>query len=346
MKIRYWGVTGSYPRAAEPAEFTERVAQAIVALQRAGTLQSINDRLPNAAEVATLVKQNLPPQQHAALGGQTTCIEVQTPVSLIILYAGTGLSDLGRDLECRWSAADYSGQRVAHLLLSHAHMDHVQGLPFAMPLYDPANHVTLHALQPVLDGLAALMNEHSTLQGILFPTTTTMLAGIKQYQPIQPGKQFVIGATTIDSLHLHHPTACVAYRLTSGGKKFVFATDFEQTVPPDPKLIEFCRDADLLYADAQFLQSEYDGQTPVRDERPVSRAGWGHSTVEATVELAVAACVRRLHLGHHDPRRTDAGLYDLERHAKTLAIRLLKSQNLPAKLLQVELARQAESGVL
>ena len=93
-----------------------------------------------------------------------------------------------------------------------------------------------------------------------------------------------------------------------GGKRFVFCTDHEHKDVPDRELMAFARGADLLYLDGQYLADEYEGKIGIMGEAPLSRRGWGHSSVEACVATAVAAGARVLHVGHREPKRDDSDL--------------------------------------
>src|SRR5262249_37585815 len=123
-----------------------------------------------------------------------------------------------------------------------------------------------------------------------------------------------LGGTRVGTLALRHPGGCLGYRVDCGGRAFVFATDHEPTTAPDPALADFARGADLLYLDGQFTDAEYRGLDGLGGEPPQSREGWGHGTVETCVTTAVAAGVRRLHVGHREPKRADADLAHLEEY--------------------------------
>ena len=105
--------------------------------------------------------------------------------------------------------------------------------------------------------------------------------------------------------------------------------------------MEFARHADVLYLDAQYLKAEYDGEVGINDEPPQSRHGWGHCTIEAAVETGLAAEVGYLHLGHHDPKRTDKQLTDIQNYAQHLADQYLADQyGNPSSHCEVLLARE------
>jgi ribonuclease BN (tRNA processing enzyme) len=111
-------------------------------------------------------------------------------------------------------------------------------------------------------------------------------------------------------------------------------------------LIEFARDADLLYLDAQYTQAEYHGHVGIAGDEPHSRCGWGHSTIETAVAVGIAAGVKQLHLGHHDPQRSDSELLQLEQSAKSLGASLLKAQNRNADECSITMARAGQTAFL
>ncbi len=338
LRIRYWGTTGTFARPIGSAELTGKIAAAIVSLRDSGRLKNVVDGSLSVLEIEALLTNSLPLHERSTYGGNTTCVEVRSPNDLLILDAGSGLVELGYELERRWNAPGYCGSRRAHVLLSHSHMDHTYATPFVLPFFDPDNEITIWAPQSVLDNLNAVLDARSALGSIFFPQTYGLLQGIKQLNPIELGSEFTIGDVTVRSLSLNHPGGCVGYRLSSGGKSFVFVTDHEQLQSPDVQLAEFARGADILYADAQYLLDEYEGRVGIGDERAISRVGWGHSTVEGAIATAIAAGVRVLHLGHHDPRRSDEALYQLEQYAIEVAREQLHRANLAADSLSVQLA--------
>ena len=273
-------------------------------------------------------------------GGDTTCIEIQAGVERILIDCGSGLRDWGREIERLWNSGDYQGPRRATILLTHAHMDHLCALPLCMPFYDPLNEITFIGPQWALGRVQSLFDEHAPLARAFFPTTFAEMKAVRSLKPMAVGDELQIGGVRISSHALNHPGGCAGYRLECGGRRFVFATDHEQTEVPDPVLAEFARDADLLYSDAQFLADEYEGRIGVGSEPPMARRGWGHSTVEAAVTTAVAAGVRWLHLGHHEPTRSDAELAAVETHAQQLMAAALSTAGKSPDACRVELARE------
>jgi phosphoribosyl 1,2-cyclic phosphodiesterase len=343
FRIRYWGVTGTFARPLLPGELTDKIVQSMQHVSQQGLLENIGRHAADAEAIRQFVLQHVPSWLHSTAGGNTSCAELQTPDALIIVDAGSGFRELGIDLNRRWNAPDYEGPRAAHLLLTHAHMDHTFAAPVFDPFYDPRNHFRICGPQHALNSLHALLSPQSQFRTIYFPLTYEELAGIKGFQEIEAGDDFQIGGTRVTTYALHHPGGCVAYRFDRDGRSVVFASDHEHRHVPDAGLAAFAQGADLMYADGQYLQAEYEGRQGMGGQPPISRKGWGHSTVEAAIATALAAGVQHLHLGHHDPKRSDEHLDQLEQYARNVGRALLVEQGKPADACQVTLARESQT---
>ena len=233
-----------------------------------------------------------PRESHMGVGGNTTCVEVRGPDGEIaILDAGTGIRDLGVEL-----AAESGGAPMdLHLLFSHFHWDHMQGLPFFAPIYGPANTLTLHALAKKKEIRAAMDGQ---MRRPFFPVDFEELGADVRFAPQREGEPFALGAMAVTPFPLHHPQGCAGYRFEADGAAFVYATDYEHGDPHlEATLIDTARGADVLYSDAQYSPDEY-----------AIRHGWGHTTWEQAARIAREAGVGRLLLGHHDPAHDDAAL--------------------------------------
>lgn len=227
-------------------------------------------------------------------GGNTPCVEVETPAGhRIILDGGTGLRSLGRSAAPNVPAGPFQ----ATFLLSHYHWDHIQGLPFFFPLYDPQNRFEFFGLQPE-DGAKM----ESVLQGQMirpyFPVDLSVLAAARSFTAIGSGERLQIGDATIETARLHHPQGSLGYRIETEHGVVTYATDTEPGDPVgDQTVRHLARGADVLIYDAQF--------SPALLER---RRGWGHSSWLEAVAVAKDAGVRCLFLFHHDPDSCDAAV--------------------------------------
>jgi phosphoribosyl 1,2-cyclic phosphodiesterase len=239
----------------------------------------------------------------AAVGGNTSCVEVRCGSTLLVLDAGTGVRKLGDKLLGE-------GAVEATILLSHLHWDHIQGLPFFVPAYVPSSRLqvvgTAHGVMALREALAHQMTAP------VFPVRLDELGAQIRLREVKNGESFDVGEARVRVAKLNHPGGVHAYRIEHEGKSVVYATDTEHYACVDPTLRALAEGADILIYDAQYTPEEY------RGDHGRSKVGWGHSTYVAGAELARAAGVGRLVLFHHDPQRTDAGVLDIERRASDL----------------------------
>jgi len=238
----------------------------------------------------------------ALVGGNTSCVELACGATRIVLDAGTGLRSLGNDLIA--SGATRAPLEMS-LLLSHYHWDHIQGLPFFVPVYMKDTALTIvggqNGVMSVRDALERQMSAP------VFPVRLDEVGARISTREVRPGQSFEIGEARVIVGRGNHPGGVVAYRIEHGGKSVVYATDTEHYACVDPALRALTEGADVLIYDAQYTPEEYR-----------AKVGWGHSTYVAGAELASAAGVGRYVLYHHDPMRSDAGVADVEARAKEL----------------------------
>lgn len=236
------------------------------------------------------------------VGGNTSAVEVVACGQRFVLDAGTGLRALGQRMA-------REGQCRATLLLSHYHWDHIQGLPFFVPLYLPSTELQ------VVGGALGVSSVREALEQQMrppgFPVRLDEVAARLEAREVRSGDRFHVGEVQVRVLRGNHPGGVLAYRLDAAGQSLVYATDIEHYACVDPALRAFAEGADVLVYDAQYTDAEYAGE----GGRP-PKVGWGHSTVSAGCELARAAGVGRYVLFHHDPARTDREVAALEAEAQ------------------------------
>lgn len=228
-------------------------------------------------------------------GGDTSCIEIITKAGdHIILDAGTGIRELS-DRRVAEAIKEYS------ICFTHAHWDHLQGIPFFKPLYNKDSRVNFYGPENIVDGGVEVAIE-SILNGKNFPLCLESTLSQKSYTNFTPGESFKIGTATIETCSTVHPGGCVAYKISSDGWTMVFSGDHEweraeENAEARNKFKDFIKGADLLIADAHFFPDEI-----------AKHQGWGHSAVDDWPLRAHEAGVKKLILTHHAPERTDIAL--------------------------------------
>lgn len=245
-------------------------------------------------------------------GGDTAAVEVQCAGgNLLILDGGSGI----RALKSPYEAVD----RV-DILLSHLHMDHVQGLPFFPPLLDPDIEVHVWGPGSTTQTLRERISRY--LSPPLFPVRVRELANVA-FHDVLPG-EFEIGDIRITADLITHPGATLGYRLAEHNSTVAYMPDHEPALghPRFPGLAEWtsgfalAEGADLLIHDAQYRDDEY-----------VDRVGWGHSSISHLAAFTDMTRPRRLVTFHHDPAHTDD---DLDLLHETLGAQIANGSELVA----------------
>ena len=253
-------------------------------------------------------------------GGNTTCLSVETEAGdVIIIDGGTGVRKLGLKL---MGALPVN----CNILITHTHWDHIQGLPFFIPIFVPGNSITFHgAFDPVYnkslkDILAGQM------EYCYFPVRESELNAAIDYKRINDGDSFEIGSAKVTAILMNHPVLNYGYKIEADGKSFFFTGDHEPPVNiydegdeeyeeyqsfidmKNDKLYDLITDIDLMVADSSYTVDEY--QTKI---------GWGHGTFNSTLEMGRRVNAKQLVFTHHEPTRTDEELDKI--YEELLAVR-------------------------
>jgi phosphoribosyl 1,2-cyclic phosphodiesterase len=229
--------------------------------------------------------------QFERYGGDTTCLELRSRGGgLLIIDAGTGVRRLG-------NAMLLEGRRDCTLLFTHAHWDHIQGLPFFKPLYSPDLRIRL-GLCPARQGdMRRILDQ--ALRPPLFPIPFAEAPA--RVEPFAwNGGTLEAEGFRITGIALSHPNGGLGYRVEEGGRSLVFLTDNElahrhRGGAAAAECLEFCRGADALIHDAEYTPEEYP-----------ARKGWGHTHALDAARLAREAGVGFFGLFHHNQEREDA----------------------------------------
>lgn len=228
-------------------------------------------------------------------GGNTSCVEVRgRSGALLVLDAGTGIRRLG-------GAVEPDVTRI-HILLTHLHMDHIQGLGFFGPLYHDGVEAHVYGPRSTTQDLRARLAKY--LSPPLFPVRLRDLPSRPHIHDV-PLDRFEVDGFEITCELVAHPGPTVGYRITNGGGTLAYVPDHEPAlgVPHFPLDAEWtsgyglAQRANMLIHDAQYTMQEY-----------AEHVGWGHSAIDHAIAFARLSQVRRLVTFHHDPSHSDAML--------------------------------------
>jgi phosphoribosyl 1,2-cyclic phosphodiesterase len=254
-------------------------------------------------------------------GGNTSCIEVRAEGQIIILDGGTGLRPLGRQLLIEF---DNSPMEVT-LLLTHTHWDHIQGLPFFLPVYKEQNRLRILGYEGARHGLANILT--SQMESPFFPIGLKEVPANVKIEELKESS-FNIGPVRVESCMANHPGICVGYRISTSDGSIAFfpdnephfghchdlqfrgsgdTTKMEFARNEDRKIAEFVQGVDVLIMDSQYDCEEY-----------ALHRGWGHGCIDDVVKFALKSGVKKLFLFHHDPEHDDAKIDQMVAYARDL----------------------------
>jgi phosphoribosyl 1,2-cyclic phosphodiesterase len=233
----------------------------------------------------------------ARYGGNTSSLEVRCGEQLLLFDAGTGIRYLGKALDARIDGDIY---------FTHTHFDHVCGLPFFRPLFDPQNTFRLWAGH--LRGAMTLKRVLAEfMMSPLFPVPPEVFRSTLEYRDFNAGETLNPGrGVTVRTAPLNHPDGSTGYRVEYDGRSFCYVTDTEH-VPGnlDRNVLALISHADLVVYDCMYTDDEY--------RRYV---GWGHSTWQEGLRLCKQAGAKRMVVFHHDPDHDDEMLDGIAREVQ------------------------------
>jgi phosphoribosyl 1,2-cyclic phosphodiesterase len=237
-------------------------------------------------------------------GGNTSCVEVQLGSGhAIVLDAGTGIRALGVAM-----AADPPAE--LHIMLTHLHLDHIQGLGFFRPLFAPGLDIHIWGPSSPVQDLASRIGRY--LSPPLFPVTLDDIPANLTFHDA-PEEPVTIGSATVQATKVMHQGPTVGYRIEEDDHVLAYVPDHEPSIGSDLSTVptdwmsgyDIARGAHVLLHDSQYRDHEYD-----------AHVGWGHSGIRSTMEFARKAAVERVVLFHHDPYHDDDELEELLAEAR------------------------------
>ncbi|MFC1586234.1 MBL fold metallo-hydrolase [Fibrobacterota bacterium] len=264
-------------------------------------------------------------KDYVEYGGDTTCMEIrrenQDPV---IIDAGSGIRRLGNRM-----LAERQGR--FDMIFTHSHWDHLLGFPFFKPLYFKGTAIRMYGCPFAQKSIREMFAK--TMSPPYFPVNLNDVKGSIEYNETCDN-DFSLGAIEVKATLLSHPNQGIGYKFmdTESGGSFVFLTDNEITYKHPGGLeyadyLDFCRGADLLIHDAEYMPEEY----------KLTRT-WGHSVYTDVLDMAIGAGVKRLGLFHHNQERTDKQVDEMAANC----VRIVKERGAGLECFAVKVGQEME----
>ena len=247
-----------------------------------------------------------PGRETLRYGGNTSCIDVECEDGTRIIFdAGTGIRALGRELA-------QNGTGTINLCLTHLHLDHIEGIGFFAPLFNPANEVNVWGPASSVHSLDERLARY--LSAPLVPVELADLPAHLVFHDVG-NDPWEIGSARLQAAPVWHPGATVGYRIEADGAVLTFMPDHETSVGiPIEDLstdwisgFSLAEGSNLLIHDAQYTDEEY-----------ADHIGWGHSSLSQALTFGLRTRAERLLLFHHDPLHSDDDLDSFQGLAREL----------------------------
>ncbi|MBI9082863.1 MAG: response regulator [Desulfobacterales bacterium] len=228
-------------------------------------------------------------------GGNTSCVSLEFPRGTLFVFdAGSGIKVLSDHL-----MAEKPHLAAAKIFISHPHWDHINALPFFVPLYLPGKEFEICG--PAHGDITMRELISGQMDGVYFPIKIKEFSARVYFRDLKE-EEIEIDGIRVRTMLLNHPGYCLGYRIAYKDRIVCYVTDNE-IYPPDSEfynpyyvnqLIDFVKGADVLITDCTYTADEY-----------ATKVNWGHSSVEQVADLAGRAEVKTLCLFHHDPGQSD-----------------------------------------
>jgi len=291
LNLKFWGVRGSLPSTIVPSDWRLHIE---------GLMRGFFSSGLREASQITKYLDGISLPLVGGYGAATTCVEVSSPRSSVIIDGGSGIRSLSDSV---MSGTKGRGKGHFHIYMTHFHLDHIMGLPFFSPHFVPGNTIHYYAVHSELEKMIRLIFSKP-----LFPVVFESLPAKVVFHTLEPRQPFQIDDMTLTPYKLDHPDPCWGVKIQCGQKTYAHCVDTEGTRVSREELAEdlgLYQGVDLMYFDAQYTFPEL-----------AEKANWGHSASQVGMEIAFRENIKKILFAHHDPGANIQQITDLKRQTK------------------------------
>lgn len=290
MIIHFWGTRGSIPTPLSPEQIQSKIIAAI---------ERISPKDIETQDARMRFVASLPPWLFGTVGGNSPCVGISFQNGAkFILDAGSGLRELGLH--------DSPPKNLRYtMFFSHFHWDHMQGIPFFNPAYNPKAHIDVYSAFPAAETILSRQNACP-----YFPVNARWenMKSHFTFHLVHNGETFFVDDIKVSVKKMGHPGNSYSYSFEEDGKKFIYATDVELVEKDFDRTVEenfFFENADVLVLDSQYNADELS-----------RKKGWGHNIFSRAVDFANTWHAKKLYLFHHEPTYNDQKIYTILQAAR------------------------------
>jgi phosphoribosyl 1,2-cyclic phosphodiesterase len=289
MQIRFWGVRGSLPAPQLPSQIKSKIS---------AILERLTQEDIESPENRERFLSGLPPWLFGTVGGNSPCVAVRLkiPGEVLVFDAGSGIRELGISM-----GKETPKTQQYRVFFSHFHWDHLQGLPFFGPAYDPSVTIDFYSPKPNLE-----TSLNGQMTSPYFPVHMEAMGSKKTFHTLT--EPVNLKGPVISYRKMNHPGDSYSYKVDDGKHKFIYATDTELSAADFIKNEEntaYFADADIIVIDSQYTLGE-----------AIEKYNWGHSAFSLAVDFAANWGIQQMVLFHHDPTYDDRKLFNILQSAR------------------------------
>lgn len=214
-------------------------------------------------------------------GSNTSCMLIYDNDSEIIFDSGTGIL----------SHMSKTNKKEHFIIYSHYHFDHIIGLPYIKQLF--SNH-SFNLYGPTLGKITVQDGVEGLFKEPYLPVSKDEIKANLQFVNFKNDATLKINGFSVTSFLTSHPGGSMIYKIEKNNKKILYLCDLPNQMKDNHDFLEFCKNSDLIYADAMFVNADF---------KNVKLLEYGHASIETVIEIFNKTNCKQMYIGHHNVER-------------------------------------------